>query len=379
MIFTLEVLKAKHGDSLLLHYGDADDPRLIVIDGGPSGVFKASLLPRLEALRKERGGKLPIEIVMVSHLDDDHVRGVLDLAEAMDEESDLRTGFDVKTLWVNTFEDAVGDSGPLTSEAAPTGLDGSHIEAVIASVSEGRNLQALARKFKWSVNQGFKELVMAPKDAGVEIDLEPLRLTVVGPRAMELEELRKEWAKEVEKLKKAEAKEAAKIAAYLDGSVYNLSSIVCLAEVGSDKDRKRMLLTGDARGDKILLGLEAAKVLRKDGSLEVDLLKVPHHGSSRNLDQSFFERIKAKAMVISANGKFHNPDVETLEMISAARPDDDFTIYLTYPYADFELGMGPKIEAFFEKEAKDGRKYKVVSRPEDALSLRVDLLESSQS
>jgi hypothetical protein len=378
MIFSLEALKAKYGDSLLLHYGDADDPRLIMIDGGPSGVFKTTLLPRLEALRKERDGKLPIEMVMVSHLDDDHVRGVLDFAEAMDEEGDLRTGFDVKTLWVNTFEDTVGDSGPLTSEAAPAGLDGGHIEAVIASVGEGRNLRDLARKFKWSVNQGFKGLVMAPNDAGVEIDLEPLRLTVVGPRAAELEELRKEWAKEVEKLKKAEAKEAAKIAAYLDESVYNLSSIVCLAEVGSGKDRKRMLLTGDARGDKILLGLEAAKVLPKDGSLEVDLLKVPHHGSSRNLEQSFFERIKAKAMMISANGKFHNPDVETLEMISAARPDDDFTIYLTYPYSDFELGMGPKIEAFFEKEAKDGRKYKVVSRPEDAPSLRVDLLDAPQ-
>ena len=33
-IFTLEALQAKHGDALLLHYGDAASPRLIVIDGG---------------------------------------------------------------------------------------------------------------------------------------------------------------------------------------------------------------------------------------------------------------------------------------------------------------------------------------------------------
>ena len=35
MIFTLEALEAKHGDSLLLHYGTKKSPQLIVIDGGP--------------------------------------------------------------------------------------------------------------------------------------------------------------------------------------------------------------------------------------------------------------------------------------------------------------------------------------------------------
>ena len=60
MIFSLEALRARHGDSLLLHYGTKSDPKLIVIDGGPSGVFKGALKPRLEALREERGGELAI-------------------------------------------------------------------------------------------------------------------------------------------------------------------------------------------------------------------------------------------------------------------------------------------------------------------------------
>ena len=34
MIFTLETLAAKHGEALLLHDGDDDDPQLIVIDRG---------------------------------------------------------------------------------------------------------------------------------------------------------------------------------------------------------------------------------------------------------------------------------------------------------------------------------------------------------
>jgi hypothetical protein len=53
-MFTLEALEARHGDCLLLHWGEAAAPRLALIDGGPSGVFRASLRPRLEALRTAR-------------------------------------------------------------------------------------------------------------------------------------------------------------------------------------------------------------------------------------------------------------------------------------------------------------------------------------
>ena len=51
----------------------------------------------------------------------------------------------------------------------------------------------------------------------------------------------------------------AALAAYVDESVPNLSSIVVLAEWMA----RRMLLTGDARGDKILEGLELVGLLRK--------------------------------------------------------------------------------------------------------------------
>jgi Metallo-beta-lactamase superfamily len=371
MIFSLEALRARHGDSLLLHYGSKRDPKLIVVDGGPSGVFKAALMPRLEALRDERGGELAIEILMVSHLDDDHVRGILDFSRALDDDEALQGDFRVRTLWLNAFEDAVGDGAPIASGsgAVPAGLDDGRLTAVVANVGEGRSLRDTAEKLGWKSNKGFDGLVAVPDDKGVAIDLDPLRLTVVGPRTEEIEELREEWAKEVKKLEKAEPSEVGRVAEYLDESVYNLSSIVCLAEMG----KKRMLLTGDARGDKILLGLEAAGLLEPKKSMGVDLLKVPHHGSSRNLEREFFERVRARDLVISADGEYHNPDLETLEMISAARPDDDFTIHLTY--SDFKLGMGPKIHGFFEAEAKGGRKYGVAFRPDDDLSLRVDLLD----
>ena len=156
----------------------------------------------------------------------------------------------------------------------------------------------------------------------------------------------------------------------MDESVYNLSSIVVLAEAHG----KRLLLTGDGRGDHTLQGLEKAGLLKKGGTVEVDVLKMPHHGSERNIDSDYFEKIRAKHYVISADGKFDNPDIGTLEMISKARPDDAFTIHLTYPTDEFNVpAIGTKVAAFLKKEKGKGRKYKVETRKPGNLSFQLKL------
>src|SRR5262245_29874706 len=106
MIFTLEVLQADHGDALLLHFGKAAKPKLAVIDGGPAGVYAKSLRPRLEQLQSARGSgaPLPVRLLMISHIDDDHIHGVLDLLNEMvqaaeDNEPALCR---IDTLWHNS-------------------------------------------------------------------------------------------------------------------------------------------------------------------------------------------------------------------------------------------------------------------------------------
>ena len=63
-----------------------------------------------------------------------------------------------------------------------------------------------------------------------------------------------------------------------------------IAEAGG----KRILLTGDARGDKIIQGLELVGALEPNGTMHVDVLKMPHHGSDRNMETSFLRRITAE-------------------------------------------------------------------------------------
>ena len=114
------------------------------------------------------------------------------------------------------------------------------------------------------------------------------------------------------------------LAAYVDKSVPNLSSLVVLAKV----EDKSVLLTGDARGDKIMEGLELVELMPSGGKLHVNILKVPHHGSSNNLAGDFFERITADHYVFSGNGEHGNPERESLEMLSAARGGEKYQIHL---------------------------------------------------
>lgn len=134
-----------------------------------------------------------------------------------------------------------------------------------------------------------------------------------------------------------------------------------------------MLLTGDARDDHILAGLDAAAIA-KDGKTHVDILKLPHHGSIRNIRAEFFEHVTADHYVISADGRHGNPETDTLELIADGRADDDFTIHLTNRVGTDDLKT--RLDAFLAAKEKSGRAYGVKFRDEDALGLRIDLLDA---
>lgn len=381
MLFTLEALEAKEGDSLLLHWGDPADPRLIVIDGGPSGVYDASLRPRLAELREAQDDPddpLFVEQLMVSHIDGDHIVGVLGLTQDLIDADVAGTPppVSIATLWHNSFDDIVGNHGAdlLGAAGASVGaagvsqggrLGGTDLSRqsalVLASVGQGRQLRKNAERLGMNVNTPFGDLVTAPAEGRAVKELrDGLKLTVLGPDQARIDELQKKWDKDLPGLL-AKEKPDVEAVAYLDKSAPNLSSIVVLAEA----DGKTMLLTGDALGSLVLEGLATAGFLAPGGSFAVDILKLPHHGSIRNVDTDFFERLPAKHYVVSANGKHGNPDLPTLEMISEVRTDDDFTLWIT--------NREDRLDDFFAKEKAAGRKYRVVFREPTDRSVKVEL------
>lgn len=383
MIFSLDVRRARKGDCLIVHYGTEDDPGLILIDGGPAQVYHPHLKPRLAEIREARGlgsdDTLPVDLLMVSHIDDDHINGILELTKEMVAAKDAGEPLPLKvrSFWHNTFDDIIGNNpkelvdsvkasfgtASLAGEPDTEGLD-PDAARVLASVGQGFRLRDDAKKLKLRLNPEFGgKLVKAPQKKSARLDMgKGLKFTIAGPLEAELIALQKEHDEFLKKQGKDKKAKGA-LASFTDESAANLSSIVVLAEVG----KKRMLLTGDARGDKLLDGLERTGLLKADGKskMHVDILKMPHHGSDRNVDPIFFQRITADHYVFSGNGEHGNPERETLQMLLDERGDEeDYTIHLTYPIDETDAGRKKTWEHEQQKQkAKQKKNPKVKVKP----------------
>jgi beta-lactamase superfamily II metal-dependent hydrolase len=357
MIFGLEIQRAHEGDCFIMHYGTKEDPGIVLIDGGPSQVYDPDLKTRIEEIRKNRGlgieTPLWVDLLIISHIDEDHIQGILELMDDLANDYAARRPLPLKiqNFWHNTVKKIVGNNpdelvtgvkathgaAALNGEIETEGLDPG-VAKILASIPQGIEIYDYLVQLKWDnrINLEFNgDAVMAQKGGElIEMPKGGLKLRVVGPMQLELETLQKKYESYLKEHPKE--RERLPILATIDkeNTFQNLSSIVVLAEYGG----KRMLLTGDARGDKILEGLQLTGLLgtEKDSTIKVDLLKVPHHGSARNFDLGFFQRIIAKHYVFSADGKYGNPERETMEMLWTARGEADYTIHLTYEIPEID-------------------------------------------
>jgi hypothetical protein len=373
----IEMLAAKNGDCLILHYGTRAAPGLILIDGGPAGVWDASLKPRLMQLRADRGlgpnQPLVINLLIISHVDDDHINGVIKLLQAIaDGRRDNERLFSVERIWHNSFDNILGNDetvevirgagrqfGAASTEGDVESLlrlqapgDERDATFVLASIEQGDNVRRLAGALNIPINPEFgRGLIQTKANGRPPIQVGELELLIAGPLHDELSELQSahdEWLKN----NPGRQKDATAILTALDDrSVANLSSMAILVRSG----QKSLLLTGDARLDKVLTGLESAGAVEKGGQLRVDVLKMPHHGSIRNIDEDTIRRVPAQHYLFSGNGKFGNPDRATFELLLGARPAAQMDFVLSYSLKEIEEGRKrerAKQEAARKKKAE---------------------------
>jgi beta-lactamase superfamily II metal-dependent hydrolase len=382
MLFTLEALQANDGDCLLLHYQPSSGAVVrVLIDGGSAGVYSSILKPRLDQLRGQE--PLRLRLAMVSHIDADHITGLLDLFKALeDQQVNGEEGFcQIQTLWHNSFEALHGGKTAVAHSATVAasidgvvplhGLEWS-TAAVVASVPQGNRLRNLAVQLTVPVNQGAGgPLVTAPAHGQLIVKLaDGLTFTVLAPHDAQLQRLRAEFNKTTKAIDTG-ADDAAGAADYLNKTVPNMSSIVVMAEAARAGGQPlRMLLTGDARGDVILESLEMAGLM-EHGRCHVDLLKVQHHGSSHSTTQEFFERVTADRYVISGNGAHDIPHRAALGWLSAALTGEAYDVYMTNRIGVLELKK--TLDTFLESEAAHEQQHVYHFRNEQDLSISVTL------
>ncbi len=368
-MFNLRIVQANFGDSFILEYGSDTNPRHLLIDGGPAGVYDDALRSEIEFV-SNNGGK--VDLVAISHVDKDHIVGVMDLfAELLDQRNNnVPELVEVGGLWHNSFADTLDTSGAIQSRlaAAMASAGANSMQQAgmaVNGVAEGRRLRIQAQQLNIDLNGGFPNGIICTDDAPPPADLtfDNLTLTIVGPTRANLDALKIKWSEWLDKHETTIASGDLQLMANADQSIPNLASIMFLAEA----EGKTILFTGDGRSDHLMDGLEDAGLLDANDKLHVDILKVSHHGSNRNATKTFFKKVTADTYVISANGHPDNPDLSTLIWIVEAAKLQSRQIVI------IATNGTPSLEKLVEEYPKDEFNYALEIMPDHHSFRRITL------
>lgn len=301
----MHVLAADHGDCLWVDCGAPAAPTRILVDAGTIGTLKR-LRPALSLVR----GSVPShELLIVTHVDADHIGGALALLE------DQTLASQFKQVWFNGRAHLVQASG-LQSLGA---VQGERLTAALNSMP-GR----------WNASMAGAPVMTTGFGPLPTFNFGAIKLTVLSPEAGQLADLLPAWDKEVLAaglVTAAKAKSPAPPApgwqsfgainvAALAGTAVapdtakaNGSSIAVLVEF----EMHRLLLGADAHPDVLL---RAIRRLSPTEPLKVDAWKLSHHGSAANLTPALLAAVEAKTIVFSSNGAyFRHPDQITVAKV----------------------------------------------------------------
>jgi beta-lactamase superfamily II metal-dependent hydrolase len=317
---SVTMLPAKEGDCLHVAYGPDDNRRHLLVDAGRQWTWKNALG---EHLRHQ--GVEQLDLVVVSHIDRDHIDGMLALAR--DPDFDIEVG----DFWFNTWDHLLGKAiAPVESED-----DIEHFGAKM-----GEELSTAVIKNDWPWNHHFNGASVELRDdpgANV-IGLGDLTLTLLSPSRAKLEALKTNWKAEC---KKAGLTPGATVEDYVveeddiepfgpinidqlaaeafeeDGSEANGSSIAFIL----DYKGARVLLSGDAH---VALLVESLKALGASAAdpMQLAAFKVPHHGSKYNVSNELLGLMNCGHYLVSTNGNYfkHPEDVAIARLIKHGTP-----------------------------------------------------------
>jgi hypothetical protein len=300
----LEMLPAREGDCLILTYGDPDTPRRVLIDGGRTATYNTDLKTTLDQIPE---AQRTFELVVVTHVDRDHIEGILAMLK------DTNRPIQFRDLWFNGYDHLFGRTesfGPYQGELLTTEIRNQQLPWNLEF--EGRSIETRAGANPIELKGG-------------------LQLTILSPTREKLEALIPKWEKEcteaglmpkskaersdppdgVESFGSFKMEKAAEEPFEKDPSIPNGSSIALLAEY----EGKRILLAGDAHADLIIESLHPL-AQAAGGRLPLDAFKVSHHGSARNTSRELLELVSCDKYLISTNGSHHgHPDKSALARI----------------------------------------------------------------
>jgi beta-lactamase superfamily II metal-dependent hydrolase len=310
----ITALPARQGDAIWIKWGDAESPHQMLIDMGTAATGKA-IRERIEALRPERR---IFDLIVTTHIDADHIGGVV--AGLVDAEPIV--GFHGNEIWFNGYQHL--EQASHLSE-----------QAVLESMGsvQGERLAKWLYTQQWNTSFSGGPICREIGSAAPSVCFhDGLKLTILGPTRNRLRDLKKTWKKDVsEAIAKGllpdrvgeglevlgsttppvlnSEKDLLRLAQFSltsDTSAANGSSIALLLEYQG----RTMVLAGDAFSSDLLNGIRAVS---SDNPLQLDVFKLPHHGSKQNVHRELIEAVACHRWLISTDGtQFRHPDPEAV-------------------------------------------------------------------
>ena len=111
----------------------------------------------------------------------------------------------------------------------------------------------------------------------------------------------------------------------------NSQSIIILAEC----EDKKFLLPGDSTPEELCDALQYYNKINS-APLELDFMKLPHHGSTRNVTKNILDEVVCSNFIISTNknNKYYFPNKETIAKLIRYRESTDVTINIYFNYQE---------------------------------------------
>ncbi|WP_028296188.1 ComEC/Rec2 family competence protein [Olivibacter sitiensis] len=328
----LNILPAYNGDSILIKTYDKDNVEIIIlIDGGTPSTFEYSLKKQLKEISK-------IDLLVLTHIDNDHIGGLINFFK-----NSLIEKIEIGEIWYNQPDIEFYEPKP---------------DKALISVPQAEDWKALIKQKKTDVV--IKEITTENQIRNIK----GLELTILSPTPEIKNKLYEVWLKKRTKHKEKELKVLIskdtpnysksleelnnidfKPEKSINNDIYNSSSIAFLLKCPD----LSFLLLADSRAEVICDNLKGLDY-NETNPLEVDFVKVSHHGSLNNTSQELLSLIKSNNFLISTNGGTSNhkhPSRETIARIVCKKNRNDkiSNIYTNYSLESLKSKIGEFITA----------------------------------
>lgn len=288
---TISFLKAGNGDCIYIK----DGGHHVLVD---SGEHCEELT---EVVNDIRQAEESIDLLVVTHYDADHIRAICELLKLLTPKERKQL---VKKVWFNATKVGFTGNKKNLSATDATEFGTLLLEADIPWVSE--------------LKKGTVEIISE------NISLEVLDGGTIYTRTktgLPLSNFKCDWNTSFKSLEPYLNDDS------LDNSPTNSQSMILVAHVkGHD-----ILLPGDAVPSKLLAALEN---YQKGKPCPFALVKMPHHGSYKNITKGILEKIVCFDYVVTTDGSgFHHPNKKMLLKVAKwgqRQEGKQITIHLNY-------------------------------------------------